>query len=340
MCRWFAYLSNSEPCLLEDVLVEPAHSLAKQVSEHYLPGLVHHEPDEDLKSTEKEVALRNRLFNADGLGVVWYNNTREEYGECDGPRPIKYKVLRQPLTDPVFRSICENTSSQAVFAHIRAASGDTAITEVNCHPYTFGRWSFMHNGVVSHFKEIKRHMVNSTSQEAINLVMGTTDSEHLGALLFTYLEEDKGAQSWDHSHPLQDVKAALEKAITKILEIQKQVVPANTIEPCSLNIAITDGEQLLAIRFRNHATQHPPSLYYSTAAGVRLNRKFPGHPDQHGKDNGKTNLKAEEEHGDHIIVASEPTTFHDGEWKLIEKNQCIMVGKDMVVHHEAVNVQF
>lgn len=71
MCRWFAYLSNSESCLLEDVLIDPAHSLAHQVSEHYLPGLLHHEPDEDVKATEQEIALRNRLFNADGFGVVW-----------------------------------------------------------------------------------------------------------------------------------------------------------------------------------------------------------------------------------------------------------------------------
>ena len=54
MCRWFAYLSNSEPCLLEDVLIDPAHSLAHQVSEHYLPGLLHREPDEDVRATEKE----------------------------------------------------------------------------------------------------------------------------------------------------------------------------------------------------------------------------------------------------------------------------------------------
>jgi glutamine amidotransferase len=37
MCRWFAYISPTEPCLLEDVLVTPKHSLAKQVHEHYLP---------------------------------------------------------------------------------------------------------------------------------------------------------------------------------------------------------------------------------------------------------------------------------------------------------------
>ena len=269
-----------------------------------------------------------------------YNTTRAEYGECEGPRPTKYKVLRQPLTDPIFRSICENTSSLAIFAHIRAASGDTAITEVNCHPFTFGRWSFMHNGGVAHFGQIKRHVVNAISPEAMDLVKGTTDSEHIGALFFTFLEENKGAQSWDASHPLEDVKLALERSISEIIRIQKQVVPADKLEASSLNLAVTDGEQLLTIRFRNHATQHPPSLYYSTKAGVELNRKYPGHPDKAGEDNGSQNLKTAEEHGDHVIVASEPSTYQKEDWHLIQKNECIMVGRDMIVHHAKVNVEF
>jgi glutamine amidotransferase len=197
----------------------------------------------------------------------------------------------------------------------------------------------MHNGAVAHFSQIKRHVVNATSPEALDLVKGTTDSEHIGALFFTYLEEDKGADSWEHSHLLKDVKSSLEKAIAKIIEIQKQVVPADQLEANSLNIAITDGEQLLAVRFRNHATQHPPSLYYSTEAGVRLNRKYPGHPDMHDHDNGQTNLKEVEEHGCHVIIASEPSTYETAEWHLIEKNECIMVGRDMVVHHEKVNFE-
>lgn len=71
MCRWFAYISNSERCLLEDVLIDPAHSLAKQVHDHYLPKLTHHEPAEDPEATAKEIAMRNKLFNADGLGMGW-----------------------------------------------------------------------------------------------------------------------------------------------------------------------------------------------------------------------------------------------------------------------------
>ena len=174
----------------------------------------------------------------------------------------------------------------------------------------------------------------------MDLVKGTTDSEHIGALCFTFLEENKGAQSWDASHPLEDVKLALERAISEIIRIQKQVVPADKLEASSLNLAVTDGEQLLTIRFRNHATQHPPSLYYSTKAGVELNRKYPGHPDKAGEDNGSQNLKTAEEHGDHVIVASEPSTYQKEDWHLIQKNECIMVGRDMIVHHAKVNVEF
>lgn len=196
----------------------------------------------------------------------------------------------------------------------------------------------MHNGVVAHFNQIKRHVVNALSQEALDMVKGTTDSEHLGALFFTCLEKNKGAKAWEHSHSLKEVKHALEKAITQMIGMQKQVIAPEKLEASSLNLAITDGEQLLAIRFRNHATQHPPSLYFSTKAGVSLNRKYPGHPDQTGADNGRQNLKTTEQHGDHVIVASEPSTFQSADWELIKKNECIMVGRDMVLHREMVDV--
>ncbi|KAF7799392.1 hypothetical protein EIP86_010624 [Pleurotus ostreatoroseus] len=340
MCRWFAYLSNTEPCLLEDVLILPKHSLAKQVHEHYLPGLTHFEPDVDRNATEKEIALRNRLFNSDGLGVAWYTTTREEFGECAGPRPVLYKIVRQPLTDPVFQSICAHTSALAVFAHIRAASGSTAITTSNNHPFNFGRWCFMHNGQVAHFdmSQVRKELVHAVSDEAHNLVKGTTDSEHLAALFFTFMEEKQGAQAWERSHPLEEVKLALEKAVAKIIQIQRRALHPAQPDASSLNVAITDGEQLLAMRFRNHPTEHPPSLYFSTTAGVSLNRKFPGHPDKAVKDD-EQKLKKAEEHGDHVIVASEPSTYDRDAWELIGKNECIMVGRDLVVRREPIKYE-
>lgn len=72
MCRWFAYISATEPCLLEDVLIEPKHSISKQVHDRYLPYLSEYESDATKAATKAESNLRNSPYNMDGLGVGWY----------------------------------------------------------------------------------------------------------------------------------------------------------------------------------------------------------------------------------------------------------------------------
>lgn len=72
MCRWFAYISATESCLLEDVLIEPKHSISKQVHSRYLPGLSEYEPDATKAATKAESNLRNSPYNMDGLGIGWW----------------------------------------------------------------------------------------------------------------------------------------------------------------------------------------------------------------------------------------------------------------------------
>ena len=160
--------------------------------------------------------------------------------------------------------------------------------------------------------------------------------------LHAILAAEETATAMDSpAHPVEELRACLERALQRVLDMQRKVLgPGVEPDASSLNVCLTDGEQLVAVRFRNHATEHPPSLYLSTAAGVALNSKFPGHPDREGEDNGAVNLKAAHEHGAHVIVASEPTTFKEEDWVLIPKNTCIMVGKDMVVRSSPVNVTF
>ena len=134
---------------------------------------------------------------------------------------MTYKILRQPTTDPVFQSLCAGTTAHAVFAHIRAASGATAIHQYNNHPFTFGRFAFMHNGSVAHFDEVKRAIALELSDEAHVRVKGTTDSEALAALFFTYLEHRRGPEVWERRHPLEEMKECLEKAIRRVLELQR-----------------------------------------------------------------------------------------------------------------------
>lgn len=174
MCRWFAYISATEPCLLEDVLITPKHSLVKQVNEHFLPGLVPQDPNN--YQIDPIVKARNSFVNIDGLGVAWYTSSAADFEPDDsanssdgtpkeGLRPAAYKTIVPPIHDINFRSICANTETRVCFAHIRAASG-TPIVHVNNHPFMFGRHTCMHNGYITNFNEIKRAMCLKMGDDA------------------------------------------------------------------------------------------------------------------------------------------------------------------------------
>jgi predicted glutamine amidotransferase len=59
---------------------------------------------------------------------------------------------------------------------VRASTGG-ATSRMNCHPFTAGRWSFMHNGQIGGFERIRRPLENSLSDAGFAQREGTTDSE-------------------------------------------------------------------------------------------------------------------------------------------------------------------
>ncbi|KAF8587056.1 N-terminal nucleophile aminohydrolase [Ramaria rubella] len=364
MCRWFAYISPSEPTLLEDILVTPKHSLAKQVHEHFLPKLFAHNLESPERTTEAEIASRNFFHNIDGLGVVWYSSTRYEFVAPDnadyGAYPVAYKTLSQPLSDPNFLSIAAHTSTNVCFGHIRAAVPSPehpipVLSQYNCHPFIRGRFTLMHNGYVSHFSNVRREIFALVSDEEAGWMKGNTDSEALAAIFYTFLGQESGeGNDVVHIAPgtvdLAILKKALMRTFQAIIDVQKRVMKGKPLLPNDLNVAITDGKLLLCSRFRNHKTEQPPSLYFSTTAGVTYNRKFPGHPDgphtTYGDGVGRCPEKKQEDkiaptdHGRHVIVASEPTTCKSEEWELVGKNECVMVDNNGVLVTEPLSISF
>ena len=148
MCRWFAYISPEEPCLLSDVLIDPSNAISKQCSEHYLPKLLPHGEEKELDDADKLLQMRNSLLNMDGLGIAWYTDAAQNYmSSVTGPRPALYKSQQPPSNDFNFRSLCGNTETKCVFAHIRATSG-SVVTQVNSHPFVFGRHVFVSDPVL------------------------------------------------------------------------------------------------------------------------------------------------------------------------------------------------
>ncbi len=208
MCRIAAYMGPAIP--LENIIVRPAHSLLAQ-SQH---------------ATEAKLAV-----NGDGFGISWYDD-RGALG--------LYRDVLPAWADDNLTSLCRMVQSPLFIAHIRASTvGET--TRVNCHPFTYGRWSFCHNGQLPHFKTIRRRLMAALPEHLFDHLRGTTDSEMIFlTLLANGLDED----------PQAALRATLDA-----------IGPADDAGPIKLTCVFSDGESLYG--FRHASNAFPPTLYVS-----------------------------------------------------------------------------
>ncbi|TYR33080.1 class II glutamine amidotransferase [Mesorhizobium microcysteis] len=210
MCRWAAYLG--EPVFLEDIVTAPCHSLIAQ----------------------SHCALEAKTAtNGDGFGVAWYGDRAE---------PGLYRDVLPAWSDCNLKSLCRQIRSGLFLAHVRASTGG-ATSRDNCHPFVWGRWSFMHNGQIGGFEAIRRRLEESLSDELYAGLHGATDSE-----LFFFLMLAEGLD--------RDPHAAASRAVSRVIAASQRA----GIEPAlKLTAAFADGERLFAVRYSTLGTA--PTLY-------------------------------------------------------------------------------
>lgn len=213
MCRLAAYLGTEIP--LENIIAKPRHSLLVQSLD------------------AQEAKLR---VNGDGFGIAWYGHL---------PEPGLFKDVLPAWADTNLRSICRLVRSPLFLAHVRAATTG-ATSRDNCHPFTYGSWSFMHNGGIGDFSLIRRDMELLIPDPYYGARRGTTDSELFFHLLLTNgLETD----------PLQ----ALRVTIPQVLELVDR--HRATDKPVRLTCVFSEGSRIFAFRYSNDG--QAPSLYRS-----------------------------------------------------------------------------
>ena len=213
MCRWLAY--SGSPIPLEELLVKRDRSLIDQ-------------------------SLHSRLgattTNGDGFGVGWY--------DLQG-KPRLYRSTHPAWNDRNLRELAAGVSSPLFFAHIRASTG-TAIQETNTHPFRYGRWLWMHNGLIREFSRVKRELVLAVDDSLYPSIEGTTDSE-----TFFYLALTFGLEG--------DPVAAVERAVGFIEEVgHRQGVEL----PIQMTVATSDGTSIWAFRYSSEGDSR--SLFFST----------------------------------------------------------------------------
>ena len=74
------------------------------------------------------------------------------------------------------RHLCRHIRSHLFFAHVRAATA-TAVVRVNCHPFAYDHWLFMHNGLIAVWPVLRRAVEALIPDTVYPSREGTTDSE-------------------------------------------------------------------------------------------------------------------------------------------------------------------
>jgi len=213
MCRWLA--SSGSPVLLEQLLYEPKHSLV----------------DQSLHST-----MGAETTNGDGFGIGWYGAAET---------PGTFHSIEPAWNERNLRELASHLSSGLVFAHIRASSG-SPVQETNCHPFRYGSWLWMHNGLIAEFTHVKRELVLAVDPSLYPRIEGSTDSEVFFFLALTMGLED-------------DPPGAVERAVGYIEHVGRS---AGVEHPIQMTVATTNGKSLWAFRYSTEGRSR--SLYYST----------------------------------------------------------------------------
>jgi predicted glutamine amidotransferase len=213
MCRWLAY--SGSPVLLEELLYKPKHSLI----------------DQSLHST-----MGAETTNGDGFGIGWYGVAET---------PGTFHSIEPAWNNRNLRDLSAHVRSGLVLAHIRASSG-SPVQETNCHPFRFGSWLWMHNGLIGAFRRVKRELVLAVDPELFPFIEGSTDSEVFFFLALTLGLED-------------DPPTAVERAVGFIEETGRN---AGVEHPIQMTVATTDGDRLWVFRYSSEGKSR--SLFYST----------------------------------------------------------------------------
>jgi len=263
VCRWLAY--SGTPLLIEQMLYQGTHSLIDQ-SLHSRMGA--------------------ETTNGDGFGVGWYGV---------GKTPGVFHCTEPAWNDRNLRELSGHVKSPLVFAHIRASTGG-AIQETNCHPFRYGRWLWMHNGLIREFSRVKRDLVLAVDPALYPNIEGSTDTE-----VFFYLALTMGLED--------DPPTAVARAVGLIEEIGER----NGVEhPIQMTVATTDGTYVWGFRYSSEGDSR--TLYFSTAVHT-LKHLYPDNPLLHQVSDESR------------LVVSEPLGDLPGVWNEVPESSYGRVGQ-------------
>ncbi len=285
MCRFVAYVG--QPITLESLIFLPRNSLINQ----------------SINAEEFEERL-----NGDGFGIGWY-------APSVAAEPAVFRSVTPAWSNKNLMRLARVVESETILAHVRAASPGMQVLETNCHPFSWGRYCFMHNGHIGDFAKLRRPLRRELSDEAYDMIEGSTDSEHLFALFVANLGKYSELQRGDA------MARALEDAVRSVVALQKQ---HGTGDVSYLNVSVTDGVRLVAIKFTDGPAEHALSLY------VRKGR-------QYICENGVCRMM-DSGHGKSSVMVCSEKLSDDAGWEAVPVNHIVLVDEERAVETRPLEV--
>jgi len=133
--------------------------------------------------------------------------------------------------DDNLRELTRVIESRIFFARVRASTG-APNTEVNCHPFRSGRFLFIHNRHINGFRQLRRRLTASLSDESFDELAGCTDSELLFQIMVT------NGLAIDATSSISD----------SLIQVERLRREDEIAEPFRATLALTDGTTLWALR--------------------------------------------------------------------------------------------
>jgi glutamine amidotransferase len=206
-------------------------------------------PENSLINQSVRARERPEPLNGDGFGLAWYVEGHDE--------PARFRSLTPAWSNANLDELARVTRSRCILAHVRAATGGNFdVAEANCHPFRRGPFTFMHNGHVPGFSRIRRPLMQRLGDDGFHSIRGTTDTEHIFALIAEHLFAHERDASCDL---LGD---ALERGIDAIHALIDEHAPGTH---CYLNLVLCDGNHAVACRYSSDPN-YIDSLYVNTGS--------------------------------------------------------------------------
>jgi len=295
MCRIVIY-HGKRPITMADLITKPTHSIIRQ----------------SYACLER---IDNSPLNGDGFGIGWYTCHIIEGQECGNPdAPCVFLSVTPAWNNLNLIRLAEKIKSPLFFGHVRAASPGILTSETNCHPFLFGRYMWMHNGVIADFPLIKRRLMSLLSDELYLQIQGTTDSEAIFMFFMNNLKKRyPNANIKSERFDPFILKSVMEETIATLITWN---VELNIVAPSHMNFAISDGNSVIVTRYTYPSTAAPISLYFASGTGFTI-----------GKDNDYEMLQTDRRQLCHII-ASEPLSKNAKDWIPVPRDHLLMVTED------------